>query len=264
MAKTIQQLSRRHGTYNVFADTWAMSSYALSNAVDLRNQEAREAEYMRTVKKYDKSEANEIAHLFAMLAMELTEHPRDVLGELFHELEIHNEHAGQFFTPWNLCQMMAKMNTAGQAVQEIIDRKGFVSVHEPACGSGAMVIAMAGALADEEINYQKRMHVTAIDIDIRCVHMAYTQFSLLHIPATVIHGNALSLEQWSVWHTPAHILDGWDRKLRRQDQIEVARQAIEMVEEVTKPEPKIDRKPDLKPEPKKPNVRPVGQQLTLF
>lgn len=31
----------------------------------------------------------------------------------------------------------------------------------------------------------------------------------------VVHGNALSLEVWSVWYTPAHILVGWDRKLRR-------------------------------------------------
>jgi hypothetical protein len=43
----------------------------------------------------------------------------------------------------------------------------------------------------------------------RCVHMAYVQLSLLGIPAVVVHGNALSLDVWGVWYTPAHVLVGW-------------------------------------------------------
>jgi hypothetical protein len=41
------------------------------------------------------------------------------------------------------------------------------------------------------------------------------QLSLLHIPAIIIHGNALTLEQWGVWLTPAHVLGFWDAKLTR-------------------------------------------------
>ncbi len=33
----------------------------------------------------------------------------DILGSVFHELELHNKWTGQFFTPFHLCQMMAKM-----------------------------------------------------------------------------------------------------------------------------------------------------------
>ena len=57
-------------------------------------------------------------------------------------------------------------------------------------------IATAQALRDEGINYQQAMHATCIDIDATAVHMAYVQLTLLHIPVIVIHGNALSLEQW--------------------------------------------------------------------
>uniref|UniRef100_UPI003F494B27 hypothetical protein n=1 Tax=Cupriavidus taiwanensis TaxID=164546 RepID=UPI003F494B27 len=46
--------------------------------------------------------------------------------------------------------------------------------------------------------------------------MTYLQLSLLHIPAIVIHGNALSVESWGTWFTPAHILGGWGAKLRRK------------------------------------------------
>jgi hypothetical protein len=40
------------------------------------------------------------------------------------------------------------------------------------------------------------------------------QFNLLHIPAIVQHGNTLTLEEFGRWHTPAHILGGWEWKIR--------------------------------------------------
>jgi hypothetical protein len=47
------------------------------------------------------------------------------------------------------------------------------------------------------------------------VHMSYVQLSLLGIPGIVIHGNSLSLEEWSHWVTPAHVFGGWDCRLRK-------------------------------------------------
>jgi hypothetical protein len=46
--------------------------------------------------------------------------------------------------------------------------------------------------------------------------MAYAQLTLMHIPAVVVHGNTLSLEESDHWYTPAHILGGWNWKLRRR------------------------------------------------
>jgi hypothetical protein len=60
------------------------------------------------------------------------------------------------------------------------------------------------------------MHATCIDIDATAAHMAYVQLSLLHIPAIVVHGNTLSMEQWGYWLTPAHVLGFWDAKLKRE------------------------------------------------
>ncbi|MGF6472662.1 hypothetical protein [Paraburkholderia youngii] len=81
------------------------------------------------------------------------------------------------------------------------------------------------------------MHATCIDIDPCCVHMAYVQLSLLHIPATVVHGNALSMEVWGTWHTPAHVLGGWTFRLRGRVEAELLRDAValerdEPVEEI--------------------------------
>jgi hypothetical protein len=40
------------------------------------------------------------------------------------------------------------------------------------------------------------------------------QLSLLHIPAIIQHGTMLSLEGFGRWHTSAHILGGWQWRLR--------------------------------------------------
>lgn len=49
--------------------------------------------------------------------------------------------------------------------------------------------------------------------------MAYLQLSLLHVPAVIVHGNTLSPEEWSHWHTPAHILGFWNARLKNSDRL---------------------------------------------
>jgi hypothetical protein len=43
--------------------------------------------------------------------------------------------------------------------------------------------------------------------------MAYIQFSLLHIPATVIVGDSLAMRFRENWHTMAHVMGSWSAKL---------------------------------------------------
>ncbi|MBB5420666.1 hypothetical protein [Paraburkholderia atlantica] len=117
---------------------------------------------------------------------------------------------------------MMLMGDCGAEVQ----RRGFIRLQEPACGAGGMVIAAAESLHAAGHNYQQVMHATCIDIDPCCVHMTYLQLSLLHIPATVVHGNALSMEVWGTWHTPAHVLGGWTFRLRRRVEAELLRDAV--------------------------------------
>jgi hypothetical protein len=118
--------------------------------------------------------------------------------------------------------MMARM-VAGDSLSAFKEgSREFVTVSEPAAGSGAMVLAFADAMRSEGINYQHKMHASLIDVDITAVHMAYIQCSLCHIPAIVTHGNALSLEAWrpgdlATWRTPAHVIGFWDHKLARRD-----------------------------------------------
>jgi type I restriction-modification system DNA methylase subunit len=177
-----------------------------------------------------------------------------MLLRTFHELELHNKWAGQFFSPYPLCRMMAAMTLGDEAeLRERISQRGFITASEPAVGSGAMVIALAHAMKDLGINYQQHLHVTAVDVDAKCVHMAYVQLALLHIPAVIVHGNSLSLEEHARWYTTAHILDGWRLKLARPDTQDAPHTIA-----LTPPTSSTPERPEAEPDD------PPGGQLTLF
>ena len=252
LTKPISSLAYRHSAWQVFSDFAEMGAISLSNAVDLAQKEKREARYMEIVKRYRKDEIVKFPEMLARLVEALEQEPADVLGKTFHDLELHNKWAGQFFSPYHLCRMMAKMTLSDkEAVEAKIRERGYVSAAEPCVGSGAMVIALAQEMKTMDINYQKHLHVTAVDVDAKCVHMAYLQFSLLHIPAVIVHGNSLTLEEFGHWYTPAHIMDGWTWKLRRGKGGQEEEHRIERP-----PKPVIQSKDD-KP-------RPPPSQLTLF
>jgi hypothetical protein len=252
LAKLITDLGYRHGHWQVFADFVEMGALSISCAVDLGTREKREKRYLEVVKRYKPDEVNKFPQMLASLTMALEEETSDVLGKTFHDLELHNKWSGQFFSPYPLCRMMAKMIVGGRAEAEArVAERGYLTASEPACGSGAMVIALAHEIWELGINYQKHLHVTAVDVDPKCVHMSYLQFSLLHISAVVIHGNSLSLEEFGHWYTPAHILDGWTCKLRRQTD-------SESPQELSRIDP-VEKRPDSSRKKQAP-----GDQLTLF
>lgn len=191
-----------------------MAALSLANAVDRRQWRQREDEYLKIVARYTKEEAEELAKGFAHVVIGLEAGMCDFLGSLFMALELGDSWKGQFFTPYDISRMMAMMTMGGKGQKEI-DERGFLTVCDPCIGGGAMVIAAAHALIDSGINYQQHMHAVGVDVDIVAVHMAYIQCSLLHIPAVIYHANSLSLEIWSEWKTPAHVLGFWDSKLNR-------------------------------------------------
>lgn len=213
----------RHDRYTLFSDCMELIAISISNSVDGRCRDAREARYLEIVGRYDRPTVEMFPRIMGEITMALEAGPGDVLGSIFTALDIHNKNRGQFFTPYPVCQMMAQA-TLGDAkgARALMETKGFISAMEPACGAGAMVIALAEAMLAADINYQRRLHVTAVDIDSRAVHMAYIQFALLHIPAHVIVGDSLRQETREHWFTPAHILGGWSAKLASQHQASAA------------------------------------------
>lgn len=208
----INKISYRHGAWQVFSDFVEMAAISISNSINIVDRNEREKRYLEIINNYDKKEQKIFPEIFAHLVNAL-EHeatvngPTDVLGRIFHELELHNKWKGQFFTPVNICEAMGMMTVGDK--KQFIEEKGFIRVAEPCVGSGAMVLGFAKAMQTNKMDYCSQMVVTATDLDLKCVHMAYIQLSLYGIPAVVIHGNTLTVEEWSRWYTPVYMLDGW-------------------------------------------------------
>ena len=213
--KALKSLSHRHHLWQVWSDFCELSALSIANSMDLGpNHERREQRYLRIMERYERDEPNQMRQMLGMVTVGLEGMDCDFLGESFMELDLGSQWGGQFFTTFDLCTAMAQLNVLPSAEQVAFER-GFITAHDPACGAGAMVIGVARALHDAQLNYQQCMHATCIDVDSTAAHMAYIQLSLLHIPATVIVGNTLTMEMRETFHTPAHVMGMWDSKLRR-------------------------------------------------
>jgi hypothetical protein len=213
LEKAIRQFAYHHHLFTIFRHFVELSAITFSNAADPINKAVREAQYLAIVKQYTPEEFRQFPPLLGMLVACLEQEHTDVLGRLYHRLEIHSHQSGQFFTPYPVCLAMAKMLV--HDAKDLVEEKGWIRAQEPCVGSGAMVIALAQALREEGINYQQCLHVTAIDLDIVAVHMAYVQCTLLHIPAIMLHGDTLRGDVYSAWRTFAHVMGFWDVKLAR-------------------------------------------------
>ena len=90
-------------------------------------------------------------------------------------------------------------------VGEVIAEQGFVTVQEPACGAGGMMIAAADAIERRGFDIGRQLYVDGTDISAMCFKMTYLQASLRGIPATIRRGNTLALETFDQAVTPAFL-----------------------------------------------------------
>lgn len=218
--KLVEQLSYSRST--VFRDFCEMAAISLANAVILQDDpewQSREGRYLEIVKQYKPDELKTLAEMLGCVVNSLSTETgdfnfHDCLGELHMSDEITGRSkydSDVAFTPKEVARLMAKMNLTGFEMPE----KGYFRLGEPAAGSGGLVIQMCAEMKELGFNFQQQVHVHAVEIRSMIAHMAYIQFSLLHIPALVVHGDSLALTEWSVWKTPAHVLGLWDARLQR-------------------------------------------------
>ncbi len=213
IVKLIKSLAYSRDIYRIFNDFLEMSAISISNQVDPTHRDEREKRYLDLINAYDEKQRRLFPQMFfhlveALEAKTQTTGPEDVLGPIFHELELHNKYRSQFFTPQNISDMMAEI-TCGDEHQAAIAKTGYISMCEPCCGSGVMVTSFCKAMKKSGLNYCSQLVVTAVDVDLKCVHMTYLQLALYGIPAVVIHGNSLTCKEFSRWYTPVYISNGW-------------------------------------------------------
>ena len=199
LIKEIEDMGHTHGLNEVFVTFLELSATSLGAHLDPVNGEKSEKEY-EAVESCD--ELQSYARMLALMAMAINEYrndPMDILGDIFHRLNLSNKWNGQFFTPIHICELMAEITGIADSVADM--KEGHFKVNEPACGSGAMIIGTIRSIIKNGLDYHDRIFFVAQDIDIRCVWMAYIQFCLYGIPAVVLQGNSLTGEVNSCWYT---------------------------------------------------------------
>ncbi|MEB5953144.1 hypothetical protein [Enterococcus innesii] len=105
----LQSLSGKKNISTVFFDWVHMMAYAFSNSVDKGQYEEREAAYLATVGKYTREETCLLGDCLGLLTMAFEYKVQDWLGAIYMELNINSKNAGQFFTPSNIAELMARM-----------------------------------------------------------------------------------------------------------------------------------------------------------
>ena len=216
---TLEALDRSKNISTVFLDFLTLSMCSLAQPF-YRSQNI-EQRYKNTICNYTKEQAEEFSKLLALLISALEEKHQDFLGQIFSNLNLGNSNKGQFFTPYHVSKMMAEINFID--LKNEVDNKGFITLAEPCCGSGGMIIAYAETMKEKGYNYQHQLYVEAVDIDEICFKMAYIQLSLYGIPAKVVRGDSISLRFFEVLYTPFYFLSNFEYKLR---QIMTHRQGI--------------------------------------
>ena len=186
----IQSMSGRYAPYNIFSDWIEMCALSIQNAVTMIHNKVwqdREQKYCDIARKYEESELEKFAQMFVLLGEALTEDLTDVLGEVYMEMGMGSKYTGQFFTPFHLSELCARMGINLVKTEEMTK----ISLNEPSCGGGGMIIASCKILKDKGINYQKCLDVVAQDLDWKSVYMTYLQLSLIGCRAIVVQGDTL-------------------------------------------------------------------------
>lgn len=105
----------------------------------------------------------------------------DPLGDFFME-RMSNDRNGQFFTPMEVCHLMAEIQGSFRDGE---------TVNDCSCGSGRNLLA-AGKMNRNLIFY-------AQDIDLRCCKMTLLNMISNSMQGRIVHGNTLTGETWKTW-----------------------------------------------------------------
>ena len=210
----IDKFAYRYSRWQVWNDFLSLSALSLANVMPGPENGKREEQYLSIMDSYQKEDQEAFPKMLGLVVLALEENPeQDFLGSLYHYLDLQQEQKGQFFTPYHICEFMSELQFTGDEKAEKLEEKGCISVNNPACGAGAMLIAFANVAKRHGINYQKHVLFVAQDIDRTAAMMCYIQMSLLGCPAIVVIGDSLAKPfphpDNEVWCTLFYHLNQW-------------------------------------------------------
>ena len=201
--------------YTVIRDFFELSAISIRNNFDFGPEHANfEKRYMEIAQGYKKEYLEGFAKALGLLGAKIMSAVNgdapfaDWAGELYMDSGTSNGKAGQFFTPYHVSHLMAECTLNRDEVEARFseDPDHVLTLYEPTCGAGGLIVASIDVLNRIGVNYAWNAFVDCGDIDPRCVHMTYVTLSLLGVPAVVRLGDALMMEYRQNWFTPAYLM----------------------------------------------------------
>ena len=165
IADMIVEISGHRSPYQVFYDWCTCMAMAFQNSCDIfkdsKIYKQHEELYQNTIKQYSESEQKKLYEMTGRLFLAFENEISDYLGGIYMEAGCGNKYVGQFFTPFHLSELCARLGVDGTALKN------------------------AG------INYQRKLKVVAQDLDWLGVYMTYVQCNMIGIDAIVVQGDTL-------------------------------------------------------------------------
>ena len=228
----LQSISRSRSPHRTFSDWLEIAAismhqlpYHSGELTKDDNFERLETLYLERIKPYNKDELNILAELIGLTIAQHHTGYGDFLGEIAGEAELLNKRSGQFFTPYYLCRAISKM-TLGD-VRQSVEKKGILTVCEPAVGAGALVIATAEEAVSQGVDPRAYLQFDCTDVSRDAFNMAYIQLSALGLQAVVRHGDTLSGEYWEHRPTPQlRMFEQWLAPRRREQRLVQAMRSV--------------------------------------
>lgn len=226
--KVFANLCNTKSAWQAWSDFVEMTAIAISNSCEIRGdvRQDREQRYLSIIGSYTKQEQMLFPELLRILTESLERNSeQDFLGEMFMALELGSHWKGQFFTPYSVCKMMATVTVSN--APELLKKKQWVGIHDPACGAGATLIGARNALELMKIGGTQAFFIGQ-DIDRTAAMMCYIQLSLLGCAGYVVIADTLVhpvtgpllwpnlTEHQEAWFMPMNFLDlTWVLRLSR-------------------------------------------------
>ena len=151
--KIITNMSGKYSATFIFDDFVKMVAISLSNSTDILHDKVwkkRENQYKTIISKYTKVEFDDFVKILAILVNLFNERIYDYLGYIYMKCEMGNSRTGQFFTPFNLSELTAKLSIDN--IEKIKQTNDIITLNEPACGGGGLILAYLKILKDNNIN----------------------------------------------------------------------------------------------------------------
>lgn len=203
--KNMEMLGRKYDIRKVFEDFVICAAYAISNKVNY--DQKKEDQYLSIVSNYQKEEINEFGQMLAHLILEyMKEEPLDILGELYEEFNMSNKQKGQFFTPETVCDLISSTIIQKDEAKKTIEEKGYLSISDPACGSGRMLLSVLKRLDKEKVDINK-IYFEGDDVSLFCSCMTYINLSLMGASAIIKNKDTLLNETYHVFYTPGFAIN---------------------------------------------------------